>query len=82
MISTCMGDSGVGTKDLYAGHQYGYFDLGIYRRTVVPKLGAMPPPQGAMGLLPGSHGRILNKYICQGLILKNGLFEFLEIFTH
>ena len=59
-------------------------------RAVVPKLGVMPP-QGAMGLLPGSHGRILKKYIfstisvnrlikkeCQGLILKFGLFEFLE----
>ena len=48
--------------------------------SVVPKLGGMAP-QGAMGLLPGSHGRILKKYICQGLILKNGLFEFLEIFN-
>ena len=48
-----MGDSGVGTKDLYAGHQYGYFDLGIYRRTVVPKLGAMPPPPGGHGAIAG-----------------------------
>ena len=50
-------------------------------RVVVPKLGAMAP-QGAMGLLPGSHGRILKKYIFQGLILKYGLFDFLEFFTH
>ena len=39
--------------------------------------GHAPPPQGAMGLLPGSHGRILKKYIFQGLILKFGLSEFL-----
>ena len=54
----------------------------MYRyRTVVPKLGAMVP-QGAMGLLPGSHGRILEKNIFQGLILKYGLLEFLEFVTH
>ena len=53
--------------------------LSCYRRTatlsssVVPKLGVMAP-QGAMGLLPGSHGRILGKYIFQGLILKYGPF--------
>ena len=64
--------------------------------TVVPKLGAMAPPGGGgMGLLPGSHKRILKKYIfstisvnrlinkeCQGLILKFGLFEILEFWTH
>ena len=48
---------------------------------VVPKLGVMAT-QGAMGLLPGSHGPILKKYIFQGLILKYGLLEFLEFFTH
>ena len=49
-------------------------------RAVVPKLGVMAP--GAMGLLPGSHRRILKKYIFQGLILKFGLFEFLKFLTH
>ena len=39
-------------------------------------------PPGGHGAIAGSHGRILKKYIFQGLILKNGLFEFLEIFTH
>ena len=58
-----------------------YVRLVDQSRPVVPKLGAMAP-QGAMGLLPGSHGRILNKYIYQGLILKYGLLEFLEFFTH
>ena len=56
-------------------------DLHSDSRSVVPKLGAMAP-QGAMGLLPGSHGRILKKYIFQGLILKYGLFEILKFFTH
>ena len=47
-----------------------------------PNWGPLPPPQGAMGLLPGSHRRISEKYICQGLILKFGLFEFLKFLTH
>ena len=51
-------------------------------RPVGPKLGAMPPPQGARGLLPGSHGRILKKIIFQGLKLKFGLFEFFEFSSH
>ena len=37
-------------------------------------------PPGGHGAM--RHGRILNKYICQGLILKYGLFEFFEFFTH
>ena len=45
------------------------------------KLGAMAP-QGAMGLLPGSLERILQKKKFQVLILKFGLFEFFEFLTH
>ena len=48
---------------------------------MVPKLGAMAP-QGAMGLLPGSHGRILKKYFFHALILKFGLVEFFEFLTN
>ena len=84
-VRPCMGLCVLGSFVFNHSSEYSLYDvrvslLYIYR-TVVPKLGAMAL-QGARRLLPGSHGRILKKYICQGLVLKNGLFDFLEIFTH
>ena len=46
--------------------------------SVVPKLGAMPPPpQGAKGLLPGSQGHISKKYI-----IFLGQFQLMSQYAH